>query len=1180
MNLYIVIVTLSVSFSGSVILFYDTLTNFILYTKTFHTFFSVDYSLILYETTLGPVRYKNGWDPYTSILFYIYGGIGGMVLCWLLGNHISRKNHLIIGSLIIALSCFLLFFNITTSKYFHYSVHCIGGMGTAFLRVITPIYLAELATKSKRGMILSTFHTMKYFGRVLAITIIIYLIHHDHQKYAMSEEDMRHQWDKDHDPKTFQSETFSFPYTPSNYSNNILKFLKVFPCIIFLLLIFFFIPNSPRYLFYSKHYNKAFKILYRLYTPKKLVTISEEDLPWSFFQQIYNYRKKTSHFYKHKSNHFKIVPVTDMEEEELEKRFEIYNTSIYTSQDTDTINNNKLNDTSTKTLVSPKKNYYHVVDEEDQIDNFIDNMEKNKEAIKKAEIEKREKEKKKKEKEVKKMNELIKKEEIENERIKREKELENKKKKEMEMEMERKKKIEIEKENKRRMEKEMERKKQVEIEKENKRKMEKENEKEKEKLRRMRRHRKGRSADPYFHDKIVRYKNDDSLDIIFNSEYNQNSSFIFTSKVKLPPNEINNTDSNNYKMRTNNSVSIIHTVIKEDSEEQGNNSKENEANYDEILKKINNNKRVYSKTKKYLIPKDDNSSVIINIGGLDDEYYSHHNRHRRYHTEPATSINVGSNKSNPNDKNSSNTEDDSSDANDFTIIINRNIYKINPGTKNEKYETEKNYQLVSKKVTKNNPLKNIGIDNDTVIEIKENKEASRKKTDNQDEVIIKIKNDDNKKYKYNNDIINKRNDKKLPKYNNNDFYSTKRDDKNEKENKKKSIVNNSCNNKYDGNIKEYDKKKHIANNDCTDKYNNTKKDDKKKPIVNNNCNDKYDNNTEKDDKKRIKENNTNKKIKNKNEEEKKKEEKPVSTTESSAETLIMKASSSESLAYHQFKDFDFEPVVSHCVMNINEEIEKNREMSFFQFYWGHLKNRFALTVIMNMTQQLIQFVIFISYFNLLSEQILYNYLHIFYFFITEFLLFIPVNIYLTSRNRRIVLLGGLAFLSLTYFVLVFALVKYKNFYFYFTSVLVIIYNGSWSIIPVIYQTEIFPTRARVAGSSLGCLVSQCCHLILFLCLPYAYKYNVLIFCLVVLAIIIFIIFSIFFMKDTNNVELEKVDEVFKRTLTPKKIKKKIKQMSSMKNINPIKKVSFAIVNHNREESKKSKSDNKKKIIPI
>ncbi|ORX53454.1 hypothetical protein BCR36DRAFT_349439 [Piromyces finnis] len=326
-----------------------------------------------------------------------------MIICWLLGNFISRKIHLIIGSLFITLSCFLQLFNISTNKYFHYSINCLGGIGTAFLRIITPIYLAELATKSKRGMIISAFQTMKYFGRVLALGIIMFLIHHDNQKYVMSEEDMRSQWDRDHNPRTFQSETFSFPYKPSNYSSNILKVIKVFPCIIFLLLIFFFIPNSPRYLFYSKHYNKAFKTLYRLYTPKKLVTISDEDLPPSFFQKIHRYHKKIARWsIKNFPKSSKIVPITEEEEEKLVNQLEFYNSSIYTNEDFK--NKNKKKDNfSSNTLISPQKRYYSAIDEEDQIDNFIENMEKSKEEIKKAEVEKREKEKKKKENDIKKM---------------------------------------------------------------------------------------------------------------------------------------------------------------------------------------------------------------------------------------------------------------------------------------------------------------------------------------------------------------------------------------------------------------------------------------------------------------------------------------------------------------------------------------------------------------------------------------------------------------------------------------------------------------------------------------------------------------------------------------------------------------------------------------------------------
>eukprot|EP00833_Pecoramyces_ruminatium_P010489 jgi/Orpsp1_1/1184521/evm.model.c7180000089869.1 len=265
------------------------------------------------------------------------------------------------------------------------------------LRVVSPVYLAEIATKSKRGMVISTFQTMKYLGRVLGIILIIYFKHHDNAKYAMTEEDMRRQWDRDHNPKTFSHETFAYPYTLSNYSKNFLKFIKIFPSSFFLFLIFFFIPNTPRYLFYTKHYNKAFKILYRLYTPKKLVTISEEDLPESFFQHIYRYRKKMGLLFGNgfKSGSYnynnKITPISDEEEE----RLNIYSNSIYsnTNKDLSGVAKNDPKDASTKTL-SPTTDYYRILDEEDQIDDLVDTIERNQEASKKIEKEK-EKEKEK-----------------------------------------------------------------------------------------------------------------------------------------------------------------------------------------------------------------------------------------------------------------------------------------------------------------------------------------------------------------------------------------------------------------------------------------------------------------------------------------------------------------------------------------------------------------------------------------------------------------------------------------------------------------------------------------------------------------------------------------------------------------------------------------------------------------
>jgi len=1378
MNFYIIIVTFSVAFSGCVILFFDTLTNFILYTKTFHTFYSVDYSLILYEVALGPEKNKNGWESYTSILLYIYGGIGGILLCWLLGNHISRKTHLIIGSLIIALSCFLLFFNITSSRYYYYSIHMMGGIGTAILRVVTPVYLAELATKSKRGMILSTFQSMKYLGRVFAFTLIIYLIHHDHQKYSMTDEDMRRQWDTDHDPKTFSSVTFAYPFILSNYSKNLLKFIKIFPCSFFLLLIFFFIPNSPRYLFYSRHYNKAFKILYRLYTPKKLVTISEEDLPETFFQQIYRYRQKMARLCRdRKRKQHQIFPITDEDEEKLA----IYNSTIYSlketynEDETKTVNNNQNHLTKKKLTSSPPPNdqYYCIVDEEDQIDDFIDHMEKSKEAVKKAIKEKEEKVKLKKQirgyykkKETESENKKKGKEELivkieedqknkkgdqienknknkkvkieENQKNKKEnpKEIENKNKKEgkeekkvkieedqrnnkknqKEIESKNKKekkeetiiKIEEDRMNKKENQKEIENKdkkeekekkekshiskykkesenvviikieedqkskkeNQKEIENKNKKeekekeeeshskykkestnemiikkeenqksknenrkeiegkdrnerkeekevnniskhkkestkemiakkeedqKNEKENKRDKvqeseknknnnnkikkkvliknideikeEKIvkERTRRHRKVWSADPYLHSKIVKYKNDDSLDIIINPWYQQKPSVIYTtrkkaSKLKIP--DISKAQplySETLKLE-NQSISILHTVTKssnnnsksmEENSKEEESSKQNDLNCAEIMKRISSNQRVYSKTKKSLIPKDDNasSSVVINVETSENdnnELIVHPHNHRRYHTEPPVPSNLSENNTTTNNNNNNTTDQQNNNLADYlTIIVNRDVLKTKSGMKkDEKYET-------SKKTTNNDETKsrkqiNIVNTND-MLGIRKRKPTEIKTTNkqNNDYTIITIKEEEEEEMIKKKENSNKNEDKNS---------KGKKDTKKIKSNKEKNEMKKGKQEEKREVLKEIKKEKQDEKKEIRKEKQDEKKETKK---------------DKQDEKKEIK----NEKA------EVKKVESIIKTY--SKDTHIMKISSSESLAYHQFKDFDFEPVISRHIINISEEIEKHREMSFFKFYWTLLKHRFALTILMNMTQQLIQYSIFVTYFNLLSDPILSNYLNIFYLFITEFLLYIPVNIYLSCRNRRVILYGGLICIVITYNILIFVMYRLHNFYVYFASVLVILYNSTWGCFPMIYQSEIFPTRARIIGSAIGCLVAQCCHLILFLCLPYTYQYRTLIFCLVIGFIVIFSIFGIFFMKDTNNVELEKIDIVFNRLLTPNKIKKKLIKLSSKKNLNPIKKVSFAIFNnHNRIESNKSYKKEKEKIIPI
>ncbi|ORX87282.1 MFS general substrate transporter [Anaeromyces robustus] len=1070
MNYYIILVTLSVSFSGCVILIYDTLTNFILYTKTFHTFFAIDYSLILYETALGPIRNKNGWEPYTSILFYVYGGIIGIILTCILGNFISRKNHLIIGTLLITSSCFLLLFNITPSRYFHYILHLIGGIGTAILRVITPVYLSELATRSKRGIIISSFQVMKYLGRLFAFIIIIFLIHHDKQKYEMPEEDLRHQWDQDHNPRTFTSKTFSFPYTPSNYSKNFLKFFKIFPCCFFLLLIFFFIPNTPRYLFYSKHYNKGFKILYRLYTPKKLVTISEEDLPESFFQHIYYYRMKKGLRSGRRPKNCKIVPITDEEEQNLS----IYNSSIYTY---DTNSNDNINSNNNSTIKKTKKKYlshnYCIADEEDQINDYIDQMEKGKEKMKKSEKKKMEIEMLKKENKTnmeKKENKtnIDKKENKINIDKKENKATTDKNENKSNMDKNKNKTTMDKNENKTTMDKnenktniynknenEKNMKNENENEDENKKETDKyidknkskdkknkdknknknkEMEIEKRKKEYIKKHIKKKSRDSYKHEhnKIIRYKNDDSLDIIFNPNYYK----YYENKLK------EETETNVENNLDKKAILISHRVLTTNTFKKNNNNDDDDYNYNKIIQKINNNQRVYSKTKKYLVPKEDNSSsVIINMGN---------------------SLNINKRSSSSNQK--------------------------------QHHHHQRTINTVQ--------IKEPEINNDKGITIKIKNDDDNSNSNNSNK-NIKNKNDKN-------DDKNDKNDKNDS--NNVTLYSQKTKKETEINTKKNTTGNNNS-------------KKNIIN--TTDTTNN--KSSLKKTI-------------------------------NKN--------------------LNMKVTSSESIDYNQFINFDFEPIVTQHILEINDEIERNKNIPFFKFYWNQLKFRFGLIILMNITQQFLQFFIFLSYFNLLSEPILSNYLHILYFILTELLLFIPINIFLSNMNRRFILHLGLALIIIAYSFLIFLMYRFKNFYVYFAAVSIIIYNCSWGIIPMIYQSEILPTRARVFGSSLGSLISQCCNLFFFLIVSYSYKYRVLIFCFVIVFIILFTIYSIFFMKDTTNLEIEQMDDVFNQFISPKKITKKLrKRITNVKNINPIKKVSFAIVNHNSDNNK-NKQKEIQKGLPI
>jgi len=930
MNLYIIAVILSISFSGCVILFYDTLTNFILYTKTFHTFFSVDYSLILYETVIKNSRSKNGWDPYWSIQIYIYGGLFGMLLVWGLGNYISRKSHLIIGSFLITLTSLLMIFNISTSRYFYYCIHFVGGIGTAILRVISPIFLAEIATKSKRGKIISTFQSMKYFGRVLAIIVIIYLINNDQANFAMTQREMRRQWDKDHNPKTFSYETFSFPYIPSSYSNNFIKIVRVFPCTFFLLIILFFIPNTPRYLFYSKNYNKAIKVLYRLYTHKKLLIIPDENLPESFFQHIYQYCEKKGLHGKKSKNYNKISPITSEEEQKLN----IYNHSIYSNSEKSIVDSS-----SPKTLTNDDQNF----NRNNQVNNSINNNEK------------------------------------ENEKVKMKKEKDN------------------------------------EIATTLKQKRKAEN------LEHMKRH--GKEKSESVNNNMMKYKINDNIGITIkttnqkkngepNDIYNNHNEPIIVSSSNLSP-QMDFVTSKAIEMQKQ---SVLSDILNQKTNDNGN------YNIITTVQRLNNNQRVYSKTKKQLVPKSKKSNIIINIGTFGKKILNL----KHSPTEPSTSndndnkeskkeiINFESN--NYNDNNESKKEIVNPDSNNLTIIINRDIYRPNSDVKKKKNE------IKNKKVTIKSPINE-----------KPNKDSNK-------------------------DLRN-------------------------------SILNESSN--------------------CT---------------------------------------------------------------------LITKASSSESLAYHQFTDFEFDPIVRDHILEINREIRKYNEYSIFQLYWGQLKTHFGMIIIMNVTQQLLQFSIFISYFNLLGETILSNYLYILYFFLSEFFLYLPINIYFSEKNRKYFIFAGLIAIMVAYNTLLFLMHRIKNFYVYFASVLVILFNSTWNTVPIIYQSEIFPTRARVTGSALGCLMSQLCSLLFYLILPNIYEFRIVLFILVIFFVIIFILYGIFFMRDTSNVEIENIDCIFEKKLTPKKLTSKLKKISSLNNINPIKEVNFSFITQkNTKDIINVSSDDNKKI---
>jgi sugar porter (SP) family MFS transporter len=161
-----------------------------------------------------------GWGVSSLLVGAIIGAFGSGVL----SDRYGRKNVLIVVALFFAVSC--AFTALATSSAVFISARLFGGLAVGAASVLSPVYVAEVAPRKSRGMLVAIYQLAIVLGILCSYTI----------NYGLHNIDNNWRW------------MFATGIAPS-----VLFFLGLF-----------FIPESPRWLYKAGRSEESLKVLTRI----------------------------------------------------------------------------------------------------------------------------------------------------------------------------------------------------------------------------------------------------------------------------------------------------------------------------------------------------------------------------------------------------------------------------------------------------------------------------------------------------------------------------------------------------------------------------------------------------------------------------------------------------------------------------------------------------------------------------------------------------------------------------------------------------------------------------------------------------------------------------------------------------------------------------------------------------
>jgi sugar porter (SP) family MFS transporter len=161
-----------------------------------------------------------GWGVSSLLAGAIFGAFGSGIIT----DRFGRKRVLIIVALFFAVSCILT--ALSSSSVLFISARLFGGLAVGAASVLSPMYVAEVAPASKRGMLVAIYQLTIVIGILCSYTI----------NYLLHDVDNNWRW------------MFATGVVPS-----ILFFTGLF-----------FIPESPRWLYKAGRKEESLKVLIRI----------------------------------------------------------------------------------------------------------------------------------------------------------------------------------------------------------------------------------------------------------------------------------------------------------------------------------------------------------------------------------------------------------------------------------------------------------------------------------------------------------------------------------------------------------------------------------------------------------------------------------------------------------------------------------------------------------------------------------------------------------------------------------------------------------------------------------------------------------------------------------------------------------------------------------------------------